>query len=606
MTDHSGKSEGGGPEVRPPWADLYAKPPPSTRSGVFFNVFSYPTKISPVTVAVYIAAHTKPGDTVLDVFGGSGSTGLAALMCQHPTSEMRRLAAGLDLEPTWGARNAVVYELGRYGAFAAGVMADPPDWGEFEAAAARLLREASEDLHDVYGALDPIGGEGTVRHVICSDVVICPRCGRELTYYSAMVRRSPLAIDGSGECAACGFKGAAADFRSVLETVDDPLLGRPVTRRRRVPVRVYGKTGKTGRAGWVREASEADVGLFEASEARPFPASVEAREIRWGELHRSGYHTGITHLHHFYTRRNFLVMSRLWEGTGAYPPRLRDSLRLVLLSYNAAHATLMSRVVVKKGAGDFILTGAQSGVLYVSSLPVEKNVLLGFGRKVPLFVEAFKFLSQCSGTMEVLNRSSRNLDLSDKSVDYVFTDPPFGDFIPYAEVNQINELWLGEPTDRSEEIIISTSQGKGVAEYRAMMEDVFRETARVMKDGARATVVFHASKASVWEALRSAISAAGLQVETAASLDKTQVSFKQAVSEGSVRGDPLMLLRKGDHQASTLGSMAMLEAAAAEAPGNPRRIYSSYVGKCLTGGVAVEYDAKTAYGLVASMASKEA
>ena len=57
---------------------LYSKDLPSTRTGLFYNTFSYPTKISPESIAVYIAAHTKPGDTVLihleerfNRFGGS-------------------------------------------------------------------------------------------------------------------------------------------------------------------------------------------------------------------------------------------------------------------------------------------------------------------------------------------------------------------------------------------------------------------------------------------------------------------------------------------------------------------------------------------------------
>lgn len=32
----------------------------------------------------------------------------------------------------------------------------------------------------------------------------------------------------------------------------------------------------------------------------------------------------------------------------------------------------MTRVVAKRNAKDFVLTGAQSGVLYISKLPVEK------------------------------------------------------------------------------------------------------------------------------------------------------------------------------------------------------------------------------------------
>ena len=60
-------------------------------------------------------------------------------------------------------------------------------------------------------------------------------------------------------------------------------------------------------------------------------------------LYRSGYHQGISHLHHFYIRRNLIVFSTLWRLTASSP--LRDVLRFWLLSYNASHATIMTRVV---------------------------------------------------------------------------------------------------------------------------------------------------------------------------------------------------------------------------------------------------------------------
>src|SRR6202034_787652 len=109
----------------------------------------------------------------------------------------------------------------------------------------------------------------------------------------------------------------------------------------------------------------------------------------WGDLYRAGYHTGIKKLHHFYTRRNFLAIATLWELVDEFEPDLRDALRLQILSYNSTHSTLMTRVVVKKNQTDFVLTGLQSGVLYVSGLPVEKNVLEGITRKGKSFVDAF-------------------------------------------------------------------------------------------------------------------------------------------------------------------------------------------------------------------------
>jgi DNA modification methylase len=577
---------------------LYSIALPSTRTGLFYNLFPYPTKISPEAIAVYIAAHTKPGDTVLDVFGGSGSTGLAALMCEHPTDTMKALAEKLGFQPVWGARNVIIYEIGKYGAFASNVMASPPDEKAFSTIVKELLQNAEEEMRGIYDTVDASGKPGIIRHIIYSDVVLCPNCGEELTYYQGMVRFNPLRIDGYGICPYCGYKDKASTFSYQTETVYDSLIKKHITRRKRVPVRVYGQSGSKR---WVREATETDIQQFNNMESRDYPSQCEAKELVWGELHR-GYHIGITHLHHFYTKRNFLVMWYLWEKAKAYEPSIRDAIHLLLLSYNASHATLMAHVVVKKGSKDFVLTGAQSGVLYVSSLPVEKNIFLGLRRKLGNFVNAFGYLNKCSGRMKVINASSQRLIQPNQSVDYVFTDPPFGDFIPYAEVNQINELWLGKPTNRDDEIIISPSQKKDIRRYQKMMTEVFTEIRRVLKDDGYATVVFHSSKASVWNALCSAFTEAGFVVNAATSLNKSQASFKQVVSEGSVQGDALILLSKGKGNILYSDSQALLneviENNISNTSTNERQIYTDYVRQCLKRGIAVEFDAKTAYDYI--------
>lgn len=575
---------------------LYSQALPSSRTGLFYNTFAYPTKIAPESVAVYIAMHTNPGDTVLDVFGGSGSTGLAAMMCEHPTSAMLDLAKKMGVSPVWGARNAVLYEIGSYGAFASRVITSPPPQKDFAHAIRELLLSAENDLPDIYSIADNKGNKGTIRHIVWSDVLRCPSCGKEFTYYKGMVRSAPMRILDTGECPFCGCTIGAGDLEYVCESMNDELLHRTITRRKRLPVRIYGETNNMK---WCREATLDDVHCCQGIENLDYPSTVEPKEIEWGDLYRSGYHTGITHLHHFYTKRNFIVMNYLWDKAADYSDGIRDAIRLLLLSYNATHATLMTRVVVKKNSKDFVLTGAQSGVLYISSLPVEKNIITGIKRKLSYFEEAFAYVNNCSGRVDVFNASSQHLQQRDCSIDYVFTDPPFGDFIPYAEVNQINELWLANKTDRKAEIIISNSQKKDVGCYQKMMTEVFTEIHRVLKDNANATVVFHASKAAVWNALCSAYSDAGFKVETTASLDKNQASFKQVVSDYAVQGDPLILLSKGQTNNQAYAAYKILDEAIADRANHQhtdkRHVYADYIGRCLEHGIAVELDAKSAY-----------
>lgn len=582
---------------------LYSTPIPSRRSGAVYNAFSYPTKIDPEAIALFVAAHTAPGDTVLDVFAGSGTTGIAARLCEHPTVEMQRRALELDLPVEWGPRHAVLYELGVIGALLSRTMCDPPDPAAFQAAARRVVTAAADDYSWMYDAEAPDGQGGALRHAIWSDVVACSSCGHEVTYWDLAVGRDPLVLRKAAECPACKSTMSTSEARRVTDVVRDSLTGTDGTQRRRVLAHVYGRSGSTT---WHRPPQPSDLDLIERVLEQPIPPGVPSSAIRWGDLYRSGYHQGIERVHHFYTRRNLIALGGLWAAIDNEPGELRDALRLLVLSYNATHSTLMTRVVVKNGMKDFVLTGAQSGVLYVSSLPVEKNVIEGVRRKIETFKSAFTTSHGGSGTVRVVNASSTQLDLADRSIDYVFTDPPFGGFIPYSEINQVNEAWLGTTTDDTEEAIVSPAQGKGVTEYGALMKRVFAEVARVMKDDAAATVVFHSSKPDVWAALGGAFTSAGFVVERTNVLDKTQVSFKQVVSEGSTRGDAIFLLAHGAEVRPTdsVGDLAreILDLRTLHGQElSPQHLYSRYVARCVEEGRSVELNAPDFYARLRSL-----
>src|SRR5206468_1037515 len=177
--------------------------------------------------------------------------------------------------------------------------------------------------------------------------------------------------------------------------------------------------------------------------------------------------------------------------------------------YNSSHSTLMSRVVAKQKQADLVLTSAQPGVLYISGLPVEKNVFHGLRRKMRTIQGAFATLHGLKGEVEVRQGSCIRTNLPDHSVDYIFTDPPFGGNIPYSEVNFISEAWLGRTSRTRDEAVISSVQSKSVGTYESLLKKAFQEMRRILKPDGRATVVFHSTQADVWGALTRAYAAAG-------------------------------------------------------------------------------------------------
>lgn len=578
---------------------LYAEALPATRQGPLFNAVSYPTKISPEAVALFIATHTRPGDTVLDPFAGSGSTGLAAVLCERPTPRMLEAASARGIAPVWGARRAELFDISEFGTLSARVLTSPPDPEGFAAAAKRLLSRVKAAAAGWYDATDPSGQQGVVRHVIWSEIFICPSCGQETPYAEARVRYEPLRFVDEFVCV-CGLGLSKGTPRATV-TSNDPLTGLETVQRKRIPWRVYGKTGTSN---WSRMANADDYARIEDLSKTAPVSSAPIAEMAWGDLHRSGYHLGMTHLHHLYTSRNFRAMALMWEHIATEPQEFHEALMLLALSFNATHATLMTRVVLKKDSKDFILTGSQSGVLYVSAMPVEKNIFIGIERKLKTFRDAFKLTHGSKSAVNVHTASSTAMNIPDNTVDYVFTDPPFGDYIPYAEVNQVNELWLDARTDTTHEAVVSTSQSKGIAEYERLLKSVFAEVSRTMAPDGQATIVFHSAKAKIWQALDRALRAANLEVHLASVLDKTQGSFKQGLGDASVKGDPLLLVRHIDAARSPRPPAMMPQAGSALPVGDVRaemaeatreRAYSRYLGQMMVAGQPITVDADEFY-----------
>lgn len=531
--------------TKPSLKSLYEIPLGATRNGALFNAHWYPTKISPESVALMIACHTKPGDLVFDGFGGSCSTALAALLCSKPTEALSVAAKARGLKPVWGARQAVVYELSGLGSFIGQTLCTQPDPNAFFNAANRILDQAVRCYGWMYHAVDEQGVDAVARYFIWSEILKCTKCSKMDTIWNACVRLNPARIANLWQCNACGNTFDLNTTPRVSEQNFDSLLNTEYVTKKRSLVRV---DGITGRRHWTRQATARDLELVERIQQATVPNTVPIASMMgkggraWGDLWRAGYHDNITHVHHFYTRRNLIALAGIQELVENEPRTIRDALRFWISSYNSSHSTLMTRVVAKQNHADLVLTSAQPGVLYISGLPVEKNVFLGLRRKIETIRQAFATLHGLEGQVEVRQGSSLQTNLADASVDYVFTDPPFGGNIPYSEVNFISEAWLGRSTNTRDEAVISGFQTKGIEVYESLLTKAFSEIRRILKPSGRATVIFHSTQANVWQALVNAYSAAGFSLELSNILDKKQGSFKQVTTVNSAKGDPMLLL----------------------------------------------------------------
>lgn len=124
------------------------------------------------------------------------------------------------------------------------------------------------------------------------------------------------------------------------------------------------------------------------------------------------------------------------------------------------------------------------------------------------------------------NDSNNLLFLEDESVDYIFTDPPYGESIAYLALSQFWNSWLNHKVDYDNEIIIDSYREKDYLDYSERMLISFNEMYRVLKDKCYLSFTFHNRDLSVWKGVMDAVNKSGFIL-------KEITLQEQAVSSGT-------------------------------------------------------------------------
>ncbi len=235
----------------------------------------------------------------------------------------------------------------------------------------------------------------------------------------------------------------------------------------------------------------------------------------------------------FYTPRNLLALSCLWSRISSCASSREKS----FLQFSITAIIPYCCRKQNYGGGG----GGMSGTLYLPSFHQEKNVLEVWWRKVEKLEEHFEDWKATCGVLVKLGPAETQIPIDDSTVDYVFTDPPFGGNIFYSDASIMWESWLQAFTDENRETVYhrrSRSQRikdgyvfKTLKDYEDEMRRAFVEMFRIMKPGRFATIEFNNSDGQVFEAIKLAARDAGFHIENMVFLDKVQKSFKQIKGE---------------------------------------------------------------------------
>ncbi|MCE7981874.1 MAG: DNA methylase [Caldilinea sp. CFX5] len=533
--------------------DPFAADVSEGKNDPIYNAHSYHTKVPHKAIMRYILHYTDPGDVVLDGFCGTGMTGVAAQLCGdkkaveslgYRVDEQGRIYDPQSQEPQspfshLGVRKAVLIDLSPAATFIAYNYNTPVNASIFLEEANHILTEMEAECGWLYETRHTDGKSlGRINYTIWSDVFVCPQCHGEMVFWDVAVDQTHGEIRDEWICPHCTAQlsknsnkaGRSQSVDRSFEWRFDGIVGQRVQQTRQVPVLINYSVGKKR---YEKKPDEYDLTLIRRIGESDIPYWFPTEKMmlkgeQWGDSWRAGYHAGITHVHHFYTRRNLWIMAAL---VAKAKQRGNRSLLYLLSSINL-HVTKMRRYQPAKTGG----TPNLPGTLYISALPVELSILDILPRKARDLAKSFSAFN-VTPSVSIQTVSANTIEIPNASHDYIFVDPPFGTNLMYSELNFLWEAWLQVLTNNEYEAVINRSQRKTLSEYQAIMESCFREFYRILKPSCWMTVEFHNSQNAVWNAIQDAILHAGFMVADVRTLDKQQGTFKQVTSSAAVKQD---------------------------------------------------------------------
>lgn len=511
-----------------------------------YNAHSYHTKVPHRAIMRYILHYTEPGDVVFDGFCGTGMTGVAAQLCGdrnavlslgYQVQEDGAVLRGTTDEngkKTWepfsrlGVRRAVLNDLSPAATFIAYNYNTPVDVVEFEREAKRILKEVEEECGWMYETLHTDGTKGKINYTVWSDVFVCPDCMGEVVFYEEAVDKEAGQVKSFFPCPHCSAELTKRNMERAWETRIDKALKETVRQAKQTPVLInYSLEGRKGR--YEKTPDEQDLELIKEIDESEIPYWFPKQRMPEGQETRRNDPIGLTHVHHFYTKRNLWILASLAE-------RVSTVTNLRLLSWLTSSMIRVSKMykympTLVNGKLADRRTGTVSGTLYIPSMSDENSIFTLLSSKIKDF--SFSLSSDC-----ITSCQSSTDFCSSGNFDYMFIDPPFGANLNYSELNFLWEAWLKVVTNSKPEAIVETKvQKKNLDEYRHLMTTCFKEAYRVLKPGRWMTVEFSNTKAAVWNAIQTALTDAGFITANVSALDKQQGSFKAVTTPTAVKQD---------------------------------------------------------------------
>lgn len=494
------------------------------KNEIVYNLHSYPTKVPPKAVENYISHYTDIGDIIIDSYCGTGMTGVAAIRKN---------------------RNCILIDLSPLAAFIAYNLTTFSGKKEFSEKVNDIIRgvnkecgwmlktkhigEPSVGKHKFKKLINNDVEYGEIIYTVWSNMYICPFCGFEFVLWKAALDKELNLIKKQFNCLKCKVDLTKKECKIATKVIFDQGTGKKITIIKQYPIFINYEVKKKR---FIKELDSEDLENIKKIDELEIPYWFPIKRMPDGDEARRNDKYGITHIHHFYTKRNLWILAAIRDRIEKIKDKRMKNMLLCWFTSSQSRLHRMNRYIKKHNRH----VGPYSGTLYISPFQTEISPFYFLNYKYEKFNQFQN--NNIKGNTITSTQSITNLsNIPNNSIDYIFVDPPFGYNLMYSELNIIVESWLKIYENNKMEAIINKTQDKDLNEYTRLITLGFKELYRILKPNRWITIEFHNSSASVWNGIQEALNRAHFIIAQVSILDKKKGTVKQLVLPGTVKSD---------------------------------------------------------------------
>ena len=291
---------------------------------------------------------------------------------------------------------------------------------------------------------------------------------------------------------------------------------------------------------------------------------------------------GLRRISDFYTTRNLNAIEMISHALENISNPAREYLQIALSNSLLHLSKLKSKNIRPLSVNSF----------WLPKDPVEENAWWRFSERVNGLIQGLTAIRErfdtleISGKAEISRQSALEMtNIRDKSIDYIFTDPPYGDVIQYSELSFIWNSFLGEEYENLEEFIVNPVQRKDEDFFLDQLSKFFLECNRVLKPGKYFTLCFHNRHPYIWISAAKSLYNAGFALEGIQTFPFVGNTYNKTWSKFSPKSDVYLTVKKTEKKTHSEGDFINLEdilkKTAKTAQGTPGETYDKFVENAL-------------------------